>query len=144
VKLPVDEENDEQMVGVPEAFIVSPTPPLNRKPDHNPQAEPHDPSGDTRTSCEVGQQKDNEPLLGRICRRNGEVRKVDHVGKGVNDRPEDEGPCGGLVESDVLVEGNDIVQGSPAQHGDEVPAYGEEDEGDIDMKNEGGSTSDSW
>jgi hypothetical protein len=70
--------------------------------------------------------------------------KVEHVGDGVNERPEDDGPGGGLVEGDVLVEGNDVVQGCPAQHGDEVPAYGEQDEGDIDVKNEGGSTSDGW
>ena len=143
MKLPVDEENDEQMVGVPEAFKVGFTPLLHRKPDNNSQAEPHDPSGDTRTRRKVGQQEDNEPLLGCICRRNGEVCKVDHVGNGMNDRPEDEGPCGGLVKSDVLVEGNDVVQGCPTQHGDKVPAYGEQNEGDIDMKNEGGSTGNS-
>ena len=51
----------------------------------------------------------------------------------VDDRPEDDRPGGGLVECDILVEGNDIVQGSPTQHGDEVPANGEQDEGDINV-----------
>lgn len=59
-------------------------------------------------------------------------------------RPEDDGPGGGLVEGDVLVEGNDVVQRCPAQHGDEVPAYWEQDEGGIDVKNEGGSTGNDW
>ena len=51
----------------------------------------------------------------------------------MDDRPEDDGPGGGLVECDVLVEGNDIIQGSLAQQGDEVPANREQDEGDIDV-----------
>ena len=54
VKLPVDEEDDEQMVGVPEALKVGPAPLLDRKPDHDSQREPHDPTGDTRAGCEVG------------------------------------------------------------------------------------------
>ena len=60
----------------------------------------------------------------------------------MNDRPEDNGPSSRLVESDVLVEGNDVVQGCAAQHGDEVPAYGEQNEGDIDMEDESSSTGD--
>ena len=144
MKLPVDEEDNKEMVRVPEALKVGPTPLLNRKPDHDSERKPHDPTGDTRASCEVCQQEDDEPLLGRVCRRNGEVCKVEHVGDGVNDGPEDDGPGGGLVEGDVLVEGNDVVQRRPAQHGDEVPAYGEQDEGNIDMQNESSSTSDDW
>ena len=35
VELPVDEEDDEQMVRVPEALKVGPTPFLDSKPDHN-------------------------------------------------------------------------------------------------------------
>ena len=92
MKLPIDEENDEQMVGVPEAFKLGSTPLLDRKPDHNTETEPHDPSGDTGARCKVGQQKDNESFLGGTRRGNGEVCKIDHVGEGVNDRPEDEGP----------------------------------------------------
>lgn len=144
MELPVDEENDEEVVGVPEALKVSPTPFLHREPDHNPQGEPHDPSGDSRASCEVGQQKDDEPVLGGTFGDDGEFCKVKHVSDGVNDRPEDDGPGGSLVEGDILVEGNDVVQRCPAQHGDEVPAYREQDEGDVDMKNKGGSTSDGW
>ena len=54
VKLPVDEEDNKQMVRVPEAFKVGPTPLLHRKPDHDSERKPHDPTGDTRASCEVG------------------------------------------------------------------------------------------
>jgi len=142
VKLPVDEEDNKQVVGVPEAFKVSPTPLLHRKPDHDSEREPHDPACDTGASCEVGQQEGNKPVFCRVCRRNGELCKVEHVGDSVNDRPEDDRPGGGLVEGDVLVEGNDIVQRSAAQHGDKASAHGEQDKGDVDMQNESGSTSD--
>ena len=53
MKLPVDEEDDEQMVRVPEALKVGPAPLLNRKPDNNPQAEEHYPPGYPRPSCKV-------------------------------------------------------------------------------------------
>ena len=144
MELPVDEEDNEHMVRVPEALKVSPTSLLHRKPDNDSQGEPHDPSGDPRAGCEIGQQEDDEPLFGGLCRLDSEVGKVEHVGDGVNDGPEDDGPGGSLVESDVLVEWDDVVQGSAAQHGDEVPAYWEKDEGDVDVENEGGSTSDDW
>ena len=62
----------------------------------------------------------------------------------MDDSPEDDGPGSSLVESDVLIERNDVVQGCPTQHGDEVPAYGKKDEGDIHVKNEGGSPGDDW
>ena len=54
VELPVDEEDEEQMVRVPEALKVRPTLLLRRKPDHGPQGEPHDPSSDSGAGCEVG------------------------------------------------------------------------------------------
>ena len=62
----------------------------------------------------------------------------------MNDSPKDDRPGGSLVEGDILVERDDIVQGRTAQQGDKVPAYGEEDKGHIDMKNEGSSPGYSW
>lgn len=59
----------------------------------------------------------------------------------VNDGPKDDGPGGGFVEGDVLVERDDVVQGCLAQQGYEVPANREQNEGYIDVKNEGGGTS---
>jgi hypothetical protein len=35
------------------------------------------------------------------------------------------------VECDILVEGDDVVQGCATSHGDEVPAHGEENEGYV-------------
>lgn len=62
----------------------------------------------------------------------------------MNDSPKDDRPGGGLVEGDVLVERDNIVQGCPTQEGDKIPAYREQDEGDVDVKNEGSNPSDSW
>lgn len=62
----------------------------------------------------------------------------------MNDSPEDDRPGGSLVEGDVLVERDDIVQGGSAQQGDKVPAYREEDKGDINVKDECGSPGDGW
>ena len=59
----------------------------------------------------------------------------------MDNSPKDDSPGGSLVEGDILVERNDVVQGCPAQQGDKVPAYREEDEGDIDVENESGSPS---
>jgi hypothetical protein len=70
-----------------------------------------------------------------------ETVKVDHVGDNMNDSESHDRPCGGFVESDVLVEGNDTIEGGLAKERDEVAANGKENEDDIDIKNEGGGTS---
>ena len=66
------------------------------------------------------------------------------MGDDVNDGPKDNGPGGSLVEGDVLVERNDVVQGRLTQQGDEVPAYREQDKGNVDVENEGSSPSGGW
>ena len=48
------------------------------------------------------------------------------------------------MESDVLVEWDDIVQRGTANKGDEVAANREKNENDIDMENKSGSPGDSW
>lgn len=62
----------------------------------------------------------------------------------MNDGPKDDRPGGSLVEGDVLVERNDVIQGCLTQQGDEVPANREQDEGDVDMKNQGRSPGEGW
>lgn len=57
MKLPVDEEHDEKMVGVPELFKVGTTALFHRVPDHNSERSGHDPPGDEGAGNEVG---DNE------------------------------------------------------------------------------------
>ena len=62
------------------------------------------------------------------------------MGDGVDPRKEDDGPCRRDVEGDVLVELDDAVERRLSGQRDESPADGEEDEGDVDMKNQGGRT----
>jgi hypothetical protein len=53
------------------------------------------------------------------------------MGDSVNPGEEDDSPGDQLVECDILVEGDDVVQGCATSHGDEVPAHGEENEGYV-------------
>lgn len=55
---------------------------------------------------------------------------------------EGEGEAGELMERDILFEGDDMVEGRSPEEGDQVAADGQEDEGDIDVEDEGGGTSD--
>ena len=66
------------------------------------------------------------------------------MGEDVNDSPKDDRPRGSLVEGDVLVKRDYVVQGCLTQKGDEVPAHREQNEGNVDVKNEGSSPSDGW
>jgi hypothetical protein len=65
MQLPVDEEDDKQMVRVPKALKVGPTSLFHRKPDNNHQTDEHYPTGDPRPSCEVHQQEVHEYSAGR-------------------------------------------------------------------------------
>lgn len=124
MKLPVDEEHDEQMVRIPEAFKVSTATLLNREPDHDAKSNRHNPSRRTRTGREVCCKESNDTLSRgdciRVCHR--ELVEVDHVSSNVHEREEDNRPGGRFVEGDVLVEGNNVVQGRPTKYRDEVPA----------------------
>ena len=62
VKLPQDEEHDEQMVRVPESLKVDPTLSFSGKEKHNGEAKGHQPSSDTRTGREVCSKKRNKDI----------------------------------------------------------------------------------
>lgn len=124
MKLPVDEEYDEQMVRIPEAFEVSTTTLLNREPNHDAKSNRHNPSRRTRAGREV-RRKEGDDALSRVRRVrvcHCELVEVDHVSSNVHEREEDNRPGGGFVERNVLVKGDHVVQGRSAKHGDEVPA----------------------
>lgn len=145
VELPVDEEDDEEVVRVPEPLEVGTATLLNSEPDHDSEGGGHDPSSRTRTSDEVGGNEGKEllPEGYRVWIDHDELGKVDHVGDNVHDGEDDNGPGDSLVEGDVLVERNEGVERRPTEHGDEVSADGEKDEGDIDVEDEGSGTGDS-
>lgn len=54
---------------------------------------------------------------------------------GMDPGEENNRPSYQLVEGDVLVKWNDVVQRGPAGHGNEVSAYGEQNECHIDVQN---------
>lgn len=140
--MPIDEENDEEMVRVPERLETSTATFLDGIPDHDSQSGSHDPSSDSGTSFKVGRKECDDTLAGvrRIRVGHGEPVEVDHMGSDVDDGEDDDGPSGGLVERDVLVEGNDIVQRRPTKNGNEVSANGQQDKDDIDVQDESGGT----
>ena len=144
VELPVDEEDDEKVVGVPELLKVGTAALLHGVPDHDTECGSHDPTSDTRAGRKVGLEERDEALAGRVGVRvgKGELGEVDHVRSDVHKRAGDDRPCGGLVECDVLVEGNEVVERCAADEGDEVAADGEQDEDDIDVKHKRRRTSD--
>ena len=136
MKLPIDEEHDEEVVRVPETFEVCPANFLPGEPDHDRQSDGHDPTCDARTSREIGQKESSDPCTGSVSSNNGQFVEVDHVCEDVDGRSNDNRPGGRLVESDILVKGDDVVQRGTSKEGDKVAAHGEEDEDDIDMEYE--------
>ena len=144
MQLPVDEEDDKQVVRVPEALEVRPTLLLSCEINHDTEGCCHDPTCDARASNKVGTEESKEPLSRARPSEQGQFVEVDHVGDNVHDSPNDHGPSRCLVEGQILVKGDDIVQGCPTQKRDEVAANREKNENDIDMENKSGSPGDSW
>lgn len=109
---PEDEEDDEQVVGVPEALKVR-TPRLLRSCEcDRHQSHEHDISTPARASREVGQDEAHESEVVT----SSESGKVVPMRNGVDPGEEDDGPRDQLVESDVLVERNDIVERCSTSH----------------------------
>ena len=67
VELPVDEEDDEEMMGVPELFEICATFFLNGVPDHDTEGKVHDPTSETWTGCEIGDDESEDTLTGCLC-----------------------------------------------------------------------------
>lgn len=145
MELPVDEEDDEEVVRVPEPLEVRTAALLDREPHHDTEGGGHDPSSGTRAGNEVCGNECDDLLAGRLCVGvdHGELGEVDHVRDDVDDGEDDDGPGDGLVERDVLIERNERAKRRAAQDGDEVAADGEEDERDIDVEDERSRTRDS-
>ena len=85
MELPVDEEHNEEVVGVPEPLKVRTAAFLHCEPHHDTQSDDHDPSSRTRTGDKIGSEEGDDALA--RCRRigieHGQLGKVDHVCGGV-------------------------------------------------------------
>jgi hypothetical protein len=111
---PEDEEDDEEVMCVPEALEVGSSCILSSCKCDRIQSDEHHVSTPARTSSKVGENKahESEVVAGR------EPCKVVPMGNCVEPGKEDDRPGNQLVEGDVLVEGNDIVQRCATSHGD--------------------------
>lgn len=108
---PHNEEDDEEVMGIPETLVICTARLLNGGEDHGHQSNKHDITGPSGPSDQVGKEEADEAKVvgGR------ETAQVDPVSDGVDPGEEDDGPSNKLVEGDVLVELDDSVQRSAAQ-----------------------------
>jgi hypothetical protein len=109
---PEKEENDEEVVRVPEALEVCATCFLRRCERDGHERDQHDVTAPARTSRKVGKDEAHESQVVRC----GESCQVVPMGDRVNPGEEYDGPCDQLVESNVLVEWDHVVQGSATSH----------------------------
>jgi hypothetical protein len=148
VELPADKEHDEQVVGVPKLFestIGRSSTLLYREPDHDAKSDRHDPSGHAGSSGKIENEEfDRRVGRGTLGEYNSEDDKVVHVCYDVYRREEDDGPGGGDMELDVVIEGDDHIERRLSQQRDKVAAYREQDKDHIDVQYERGRTSKSY
>lgn len=145
VQLPADEEDDEQVVRIPEPLETSTATLLHGIPNHDTESGSHDPSSCTRTGSKVGKEESHDSLAGvlRIRVNHGEFSKVDHVSTNMDSTTDDNRPGSCLVESDVLVEWNDIIEGCATKERDEVTADREKDESNVNVEDQSSRTGNS-
>jgi hypothetical protein len=111
---PEDEEDDEEVMRVPEALKVGSACVLGSCESDCRQSDEHDVSTPARSSSKVGQDEAHESkvVTGR------EPGKVVPMSNGVEPGEEYDRPGNQLVEGDVLVERNYIVERCSTSHGD--------------------------
>jgi hypothetical protein len=119
---PEYEEDDHEVVRVPESFEICPLLLLHCGPSHECERDYKDVSRPSRTSQKV---QLDESFKANLV----DGRKSGHVvqmGDGVNPGKEHDGPGSQFMEGDVFVKRNDAVERCAPEHRDEVPANGEE------------------
>jgi hypothetical protein len=111
MELPADEKDDEEMVGVPEAFKVGAPLLLAGEEDHDSKDNGHDPTSEAGTGGKVGVEECDKLCATCLRIRIGyrEFGKVDHVGEDMHRGADHNGPGCGHVEGEVLIKGDDLV-----------------------------------
>jgi len=135
MELPANEKYDKEMMRVPEVFKISALPFLEGEENHDGEDSGHDPTGKARPGGKVGVEESDKLGTACLCTGvcEGEFGKVDHVCDNVDDGADNDRPGGGLMESDILVKGDDLVERCATEEGDKIAADGEEDEDDINV-----------
>jgi hypothetical protein len=129
VDRPEEEEDNEKVMGVPEALKVLPACLLRRCERNRHQSNQHNVAAPSRAGSKVGQDETHEPEVVRC----GELGQVVPMCDCVNPGEEYDGPGDQLVESNVLVERDDVVQRRATSHRYQVSANREENEGYVDV-----------
>lgn len=129
---PEDEEDDKHVVSVPESLVVGSASLLHTGNNHASQGNQHDVSRPARSRYQVGKEEtvDTKVVLG------SNLSEVVPVSNGVNPAEEEDRPGNGNVEGDVLVELNNAVQWRLTSQGDEGPAHGEQNHGNVEVENQ--------
>lgn len=118
-------------MAVPEMLEIRSAPLLHRKKHHHCKNRGHCPSSSSRPRGEIDREECcNAGTSGCIVRHRQAV-KIDHVRRDMNGCADDNRPRCGLVESNILVERNDVVEWSAPEERYEVTADGEEDKYNV-------------
>jgi len=135
MELPANEKYDKEMMRVPEVFKICALPFLDGEENHDGKDNGHDPTGEARPGGKVGIEESDKLGTACLCTGvcEGEFGKVDHVRDNVDDGADNDRPGGGLMESDILVKGDDLVERCATKEGYKIAADGEEDEDDINV-----------
>jgi len=84
MELPVDEEDDEQVMGIPEPLKVNPALLLACKVSHNSKYDCHYPSCSTRAGGKIYRKEIDEVLAWTIAHRRSQLVEVHHMCDNVN------------------------------------------------------------
>jgi hypothetical protein len=107
--LPVDEQNNEKVMRIPESLKMDFTNFISGKKYNGSKTSGHDPTCDTGTCGEVEAKEDPYTLCCGRSTNDGKPVKVYHMGYNVDSSKRDYGPCRKFVESEGFIKGDDIV-----------------------------------
>lgn len=133
MELPCKEEDEEEVVSVPEPLEVGTAPFLHSKPNHDAKTGSHDPTRSTGTSSKVCPQKYKNALTRSLCIRvkHSEFLEVAHMCGNMDNREYNHRPCCRFMEGDIFVERDELIQGCPAKKRDEITTDGQKDEDNV-------------
>lgn len=135
MELPCKEEDEEEVVSIPELLKVGATALLHSEPNHDAKTCSHNPASGARPSGKVCLQEDKNTLASGLCVgiKHSKFLKVAHMSGNMDNRKYDHGPCCRFVEGDVFVKWNELVQRGATKERDEITTDGQKDEDDISV-----------
>lgn len=146
MELPINEEDDEQVVRIPKSLKMGTTVLLDGEKNHCSQCCGHDPTSNSRSRGEVGSKESQKSLSRGLGIRvsNRQLCKIHHMRSDVYDRTDNDRPCRRYMEGDVLVKRNDVVERSATEERNEITANRKKDVNDIHVQDQSCSTGDRY